>query len=102
LILNLMPCVLPVLSIKLLSVVCHGGRDRRAVRIGFLASAAGILFSFLVLAGVAIGLKAGGMAVNEPAQARFVAEAQAIYEEFAGTVDGARALLDHALSLANN
>jgi suppressor for copper-sensitivity B len=64
LILNLMPCVLPVLSIKLLSVVKHGGRDRREVRISFLASAAGILFSFLVLAGAAIALKAGGMAVG--------------------------------------
>ena len=64
LILNLMPCVLPVLSIKLLSVVSHGGRDRRAVRIGFLASAAGILFSFLVLAGAALGLKAAGLAAG--------------------------------------
>jgi len=64
LILNLMPCVLPVLSIKLLSVVKHGGRDRREVRISFLASAAGILFSFLILAGAAIALKAGGMAVG--------------------------------------
>ncbi len=64
LILNLMPCVLPVLSIKLLSVVKQGGRDRGDVRFSFLASAAGILFSFLVLAGVAIGLKAGGMAAG--------------------------------------
>jgi len=64
LILNLMPCVLPVLSIKLLSVVKHGGRDRGEVRISFLASAAGILFSFLVLAGLAIALKAGGMAAG--------------------------------------
>ncbi len=64
LILNLMPCVLPVLSIKLLSVVKHGGRDRKEVRISFLASAAGILFSFLVLAAVAIALKAGGMAAG--------------------------------------
>ena len=64
LILNLMPCVLPVLSIKLLSVVKQGGRDRGEVRVSFLASAAGILFSFLVLAGVAIALKAGGMAAG--------------------------------------
>jgi suppressor for copper-sensitivity B len=64
LILNLMPCVLPVLSIKLLSVVKHGGRERREVRIGFLASAAGILFSFLVLAGVAIALKSAGLAAG--------------------------------------
>ncbi len=64
LILNLMPCVLPVLSIKLLSVVGQGGRDRRAVRISFLASAAGILFSFLILAGGALALKAAGMSAG--------------------------------------
>ena len=64
LILNLMPCVLPVLSIKLLSVVSHGGREAGPVRVSFLASAAGILVSFLVLAVVAIGLKAGGMAAG--------------------------------------
>ena len=43
LILNLMPCVLPVLSIKLLSVVGHGGEAPSRVRAGFLASAAGIV-----------------------------------------------------------
>ncbi len=64
LILNLMPCVLPVLSIKLLGVVKHGGGDARQVRLSFVASALGILFSFLVLAGVLIGLKSGGMAVG--------------------------------------
>jgi suppressor for copper-sensitivity B len=64
LILNLMPCVLPVLSIKLLSVVEQGGRARAAVRASFLASAAGILSSFLVLAGLAVALKAGGLAVG--------------------------------------
>lgn len=64
LILNLMPCVLPVLSIKLLSVIKQGGRDRGQVRIGFLASAAGILFSFFLLAAGAIALKAAGMAAG--------------------------------------
>jgi suppressor for copper-sensitivity B len=64
LILNLMPCVLPVLSMKLLAVVRHGGSSPRIVRAGFLATAAGILTSFLVLAGVIIVLKAGGSAVG--------------------------------------
>jgi suppressor for copper-sensitivity B len=64
LILNLMPCVLPVLSLKLLSVVGHGGGDRRDVRRGFLASAAGIVTSFLVLGTVAVALKAGGHAAG--------------------------------------
>lgn len=49
-ILNLMPCVLPVLSLKLLSLANHGGGEAREVRIGFMASAAGIIFSFWVLA----------------------------------------------------
>jgi suppressor for copper-sensitivity B len=64
LILNLMPCVLPVLSLKLLSVVDQGGRARGQVRAAFLASAAGIVFSFLVLAAGAAGLKAAGLAVG--------------------------------------
>ena len=64
LILNLMPCVLPVLSIKLMGVVGHGGGDRRTVRLSFMASAAGILFSFLVLAAALIGLKSAGAAVG--------------------------------------
>lgn len=64
LVLNLMPCVLPVLSLKLLSVVGHGGGDRAAVRRGFLATAAGIVFSFLVLAGGALALRAAGLAVG--------------------------------------
>lgn len=64
LILNLMPCVLPVLSIKVLGVVGHGGAENRFVRLSFLASAAGIISSFLVLAGVLAILKSGGMAVG--------------------------------------
>ena len=64
LLLNLMPCVLPVLSLKLLSVVGHGGSAPRQIRAGFLASAAGILFSFMVLAGAAIALKLTGSAVG--------------------------------------
>lgn len=64
LILNLMPCVLPVLSIKLLSVVEQGGRSRSDVRAGFLASAAGIITSFLALAAAAVALKSGGAAVG--------------------------------------
>jgi suppressor for copper-sensitivity B len=63
-ILNFMPCVLPILSLKLLSVVGHGGGGMRDVRRGFLASAAGIVVSFLVLGTVAVALKAGGQAAG--------------------------------------
>ena len=64
LILNLMPCVLPVLSIKLLSVVSYGGRDPAAVRFGFLATAAGIVASMLAIAAALVGVKAAGMSVG--------------------------------------
>ncbi len=64
LILNLMPCVLPVLSLKLVSAMGHGGGDRREVRTGFLASAAGILVSFLVLATGVAGLRLAGESVG--------------------------------------
>jgi len=64
LILNLMPCVLPVLSLKFLSVVKHGGAAPGDVRARFLASAAGIIFAFLVLAGTLIGLKFIGASIG--------------------------------------
>ena len=64
LILNLMPCVLPVLAIKILGVIRHGGGESRQVRSSFLASAGGIIFSFLVLAAGATALKLVGIAVG--------------------------------------
>jgi suppressor for copper-sensitivity B len=64
LILNLMPCVLPVLSLKFLSVLGHGGRENTDVRIGFLASVAGIITSFLVLASALAVMKAAGATVG--------------------------------------
>ncbi|MSO84622.1 MAG: hypothetical protein EXR04_01535 [Rhodospirillales bacterium] len=64
LILNLMPCVLPVLSLKLLGLVGHGGGSKRTVRLSFIASAGGILFSFLVLALALIALKSAGAAIG--------------------------------------
>lgn len=64
LILNLMPCVLPVLSLKLLSIVSHGGSPPRHVRLSFLASAAGIITSFLALAAIAISFKQAGYAIG--------------------------------------
>ena len=63
-ILNLMPCVLPVLSIKLLGIVGHGGAGRTKTRRTFLASSAGILASFAVLATAAVAVKAAGLTVG--------------------------------------
>ena len=64
LILNVMPCVLPILSIKLFGLLQHGGQSRRIVTRDSLASAAGILFSFLGLALAAILAKQAGHAVG--------------------------------------
>ncbi len=68
LILNLMPCVLPVLSIKIFEVLSHGGKDHRIHRWeifrNFMAAAAGIVFSFLVIAGALVALKSAGAAVG--------------------------------------
>ena len=60
LILNLMPCVLPVLSIKLFGLTRHAGAGRRDIRLGFVATALGIVASFLLLAGALVGLKWSG------------------------------------------
>ena len=64
LILNLMPCVLPVLGIKLMHFAGLGGADRSRVRAEFLAVAAGIVFSFWLLSGAAIAAAQAGVAVG--------------------------------------
>lgn len=64
LILNLMPCVFPVLSIKALSLLRHGGQSPWQARLQGLAYTAGVLSSFAVLAGVLVALKAGGAEVG--------------------------------------
>lgn len=64
LVLNLMPCVLPVLSIKLLSVISHGGKHKMQVRLGFLITTVGILTTLLGLAGILIFLKSIGATVG--------------------------------------
>ena len=64
LILNAMPCVLPVLSLKVFGLVKSAGLGRREVVVGSLATAAGILLSFLGLALAAIGARAAGSAVG--------------------------------------
>ncbi|MGV3571330.1 MAG: protein-disulfide reductase DsbD family protein [Ramlibacter sp.] len=59
LILNLMPCVFPVLAIKVVGFTRHAD-DRRGHRIGGLAYTAGVVLSFVALAGVMLGLRAAG------------------------------------------
>jgi suppressor for copper-sensitivity B len=64
LILNIMPCVMPVLSLKVFSVVRQGGRDYKSIRQEFLATAMGIIFSFVVLALLELSLKMTGQALG--------------------------------------
>lgn len=60
LLLNVMPCVLPVLSMKLVGFISFGTISSRAVRLSFLATTAGILSSFWALAAGIMLLKATG------------------------------------------
>jgi len=60
LILNLMPCVFPVLGIKILGFVNQSGNDRRKVTLHGLVFALGVLLSFWTLAGLLLALRAGG------------------------------------------
>lgn len=63
LILNLMPCVLPVMGMKLNSIL-HAGSDRRTIRLRFLATSTGILTSFMLLAAMVTALKLTGASLG--------------------------------------
>jgi thiol:disulfide interchange protein DsbD len=60
LVLNLMPCVFPVLSIKAIGLVEQAKKHPAAVRAKGLVFAAGVIGSLLALAGVLLALRAGG------------------------------------------
>jgi thiol:disulfide interchange protein/DsbC/DsbD-like thiol-disulfide interchange protein len=60
LILNLMPCVLPVLSLKVFSLMKHAGENPKAAWLQGVAFTAGVVISFWVLAGLLLALRAAG------------------------------------------
>jgi suppressor for copper-sensitivity B len=64
LILNLMPCVLPVLSIKLFGLASHAGQEAQAIRRDAAATASGIVASFMLLAFCLVALKLTGAALG--------------------------------------
>jgi len=64
LILNLMPCVFPILAMKAASLAGHGGGERTVAHRQGLAFGAGAIATFLALAGGLIALKAAGSAVG--------------------------------------
>lgn len=59
-ILNLMPCVLPVISLKIFGFIQHAGHDRRRIFRSGLAFVAGIFVWFIALALLLIGIKSAG------------------------------------------
>ncbi|MDQ6809932.1 MAG: thioredoxin family protein [Verrucomicrobiota bacterium] len=63
-ILNLMPCVLPVISLKIFGFIQHAGQSRRRILRSGLAFTAGIFAWFIGLAIVLIALKAAGREIT--------------------------------------
>jgi suppressor for copper-sensitivity B len=59
-VLNIMPCVLPVLSIKLMSIVNHSSAPISRIRFAFFSTILGILFCFVALALMAVLIKLTG------------------------------------------
>lgn len=64
LILNLMPCVFPVLSMKALSFAKNAGASQHKLRMDGLAYTLGVIVAFVALASVLIALRAGGARVG--------------------------------------
>ncbi len=63
-ILNLMPCVLPVISLKIMSFVNLSGEDRKKTVLHGVLFSAGVLISFWALAGALLILQTYGHAVG--------------------------------------
>ncbi len=62
--LNAMPCVFPVLGLKVLSFVSHNEVKPLSLKLQGLSFGAGVLFSFWVLAGILLALRSGGEALG--------------------------------------
>lgn len=63
LLLNIMPCVFPILGLKALKLARAGG-DERSVRREALAYAAGVILTCLALGALLLGIRAAGVAVG--------------------------------------
>jgi DsbC/DsbD-like thiol-disulfide interchange protein/cytochrome c biogenesis protein CcdA len=63
LLLNIMPCVFPIISLKALSVARAGASEREA-RVDSVAYSVGVVVTCLALGGLLLGLRASGVAVG--------------------------------------
>jgi thiol:disulfide interchange protein DsbD len=64
LILNLMPCVFPVLAMKAMALARLSGGARREVRLHAVSYTAGVLASFAAIGGALVVLRSGGSAIG--------------------------------------
>lgn len=102
-ILNAMPCVLPILALKVFGLTELAQGERRALRLGGLAYAAGIGVTMLALAGLVIGLRAAGTQVGwgfQFQQPLFVAGISAVLLVFALNLFGVFEIRIQATRLA--
>jgi len=100
LILNIMPCVFPVLGIKVTSVVQQAGEDRRKVVLHGLMYTLGILLSFWVLGALVIALGKGwGFQLQSP---RFNFALAAFFMVFALNMAGLFELGTSAMGVGSN
>lgn len=61
LILNLMPCVFPVIGLKIMGFVQQAGDNRRSIALHGISFALGVLASFGVLSGILFGIRAAAL-----------------------------------------
>lgn len=104
-ILNLMPCVLPVVSFKVLSFVKMAGQKRSAIIKHGLAFFFGVLISFWILAGILLMLQAYGSSVGWGFQLQeplFVAALAAFLLVFGLSLFGVFEMGTRLTSLAGN
>ncbi|MFC3126671.1 protein-disulfide reductase DsbD family protein [Pseudoroseomonas globiformis] len=64
LVLNLMPCVFPILAMKAMALARLGGAERAVLRGHAASYTLGVVISFLALGGAMVGLRMAGMAVG--------------------------------------
>lgn len=64
LLLNIMPCVLPVLSLKAFGLLRQAGSQRRQLFVNAMLYSAGIIVSLLLLAAATVAVRAGGRSVG--------------------------------------
>ena len=64
LILNLMPCVFPILAMKAIAVARLSGQERQVVRTHAGSYAAGVVLAFMGLGGVLLAVRAAGVAAG--------------------------------------